>query len=176
MTTQDEIRTMLAVRGASLLYCNGRLFVCPKSALDDALMAFLRENRQEVEEYAFLHAGTLTEAVRRVFASVLSEDQKIEDHLPSTLMLPCWGRFQNCRAFTLNQMRGMTASQIGKKVKDGQGCGDCDLFHARDRIARMDAQRIETLQRQLAAELANGYARSQEEEEESRADDGDASV
>jgi len=133
-TFADVLADMEQV-GASLLWTNNRLTVTPKGTLTDALRADLRAFRHEAEQYAKENCGSLLDAVLAVFHEATIDEYAAlyAAHVPGTIVPTCYTIGGECRE---------------------NGCGDCDLFAADKRIAKLREARLKT----EATERARNYA------------------
>lgn len=160
----DDLLAHLSERSVTLFVRDDKLIAVPAGSLTDELRAAIREHRAELKE--LLAPGCFLAAVENVFGDVIvrEEEERIEDHLSATVIQSCWGRLAACKRFTAEQMAGFTASQVAARL--GEGCGDCDLFHARLTLQHRQEKREKTEARERARERANAWALEHEHAEE----------
>lgn len=63
---------------------------------------------------------------------------KLEDYWPAGEMIPCWGRLHECPLYPGDRITYFYFSRKRKNV----GCGDCDIFQARYKLAKRVAKRV----------------------------------
>lgn len=163
--TTNELKQILQTlsdRGGRIEWTNGKLMIYPKEVLDDILRAQMRARREELQNYAKLYCASLLDAVEEIFGDVLTDNQKLEDHLPATIMLPCWSRRNTCKAFSEKQLLSMTPTQL---VKHDTSCGDCDIYKVQLIQRQNEQKRREEAEKSKRQWRTNHFSNHHEEED-----------
>lgn len=168
----EEILCEITGRGGVITLHKGRLFVTPKEALTPELRSEMRANRPALERWAHEQIPLVRDVIGLFGGSALplcgsetARCETIEEHAPVTLLRSCWPMRNACSEFTPDQLMGFEAGHLTAD----RGCGSCEIYRARHRMARLRMKREETEKREKARERANHAAHAnltQEEEED----------
>jgi hypothetical protein len=154
----SEILSTLATRNACITLLHGRLLISPPAALTPELRAAMRANRADLERHireqipavrALLNAFG-GELLPQAGVEILRGDC-VEEHTPATVGRSCFPMRNACSEFSPAQLMGFAAGQLTAD----RGCGDCEIFRARLRMARLRERLEETRRRERAKAYAN---------------------
>jgi hypothetical protein len=139
----ETILRVVAKRGGVLIWEEGKLWVKPKSVLDDVLRRAMHENRTELEAWAKAQSTPFVGVALAIFdgeivATIDVEADAAAGHIPPTILPTCRTVGGKCRAYTDTQINAMNTKKL---MQHTQNCGDCDLIQTDMKLARLKAKR-----------------------------------
>ena len=107
--------------------------------------------------YVDRHRRAVAEWLRR---EPETAPERIEDHLPATMMEPCFGRHRWCRAFEKLEMGRGCASEFATIARQrADTCGDCMFFRAELDLEKLRMERMEKERKALLQERSRRLQR-----------------